>query len=192
MATGNFHNVNANKIFAVSFQNDNDDIEDDDNAFYDAEMQYDDLMMNVTSSLGARFKRFNKGSGTDNNELRSYPSRVIGTVSEYKQYKGFEVGIHLTAIIRSGYYDGVNLDWQLSYSIDDEDTDEPDFADKIEYYKQTTANNAKRLSSFAERWAERMAEEMIDKLEGIYGEYTDQYVITAQFSNGETMYSKVS
>ena len=112
MGTRNFHNENATHIFAVTFS----DYEDEETGeMVQDEFGFDDLVDNLTDELEALPKpknniRFIDG-GTDSAELRSYPSKVLGKLRAYGQYKSIDVVIEVVAVIRSGYYEGVNLDW---------------------------------------------------------------------------------
>lgn len=171
MATGNFHKVNASSYFAAECEGD---------------FEYEDLKSNVTADLDLWERR----RETDRNELRSYPSEVFGTLTRTKRYSEFEVSVHLTVIARSGYYGGVNLDWQLTYEVAGEDTDELHFSDMIEYHMQYTPKKSKRYAGWAEQWAKTAAEEMVLLAEAKFEELTTPLVVTARFSNGETIYAE--
>jgi len=67
MATSNFHNVNASSIFAVDLQD---------------EFDYQDLIDNVKYSL-KETGYFNLLTKSDPNELRSFPSKSIGSLDNY-------------------------------------------------------------------------------------------------------------
>jgi len=44
----------------------------------------------------------------------------------------------------------------------------------------------------AEKKAEKLKDEIVEKLEAIYNDYSMKLGVTAQFSNGETIYHKVA
>ena len=178
MGTSNFHNVNAGKIFTNECEE---------------EWDYDYLKSNICSELENSKYHFRKDYGTDSHELRSYPSHVLGTIfSETKNYKDFTVEVSLIVVVRSGYYSGCNLDYDWEYIVNGETTDELDFADIIEYQASYKRDNAKRYAKFAEQWAKSTLETMRIDLETIFEMYSDKYEVAAQFSNGETIYTKVS
>jgi hypothetical protein len=169
MATGNFHNVNASKIFAAEIQED---------------FEYEDLKDNVKSELGLTDYR-----AKDESELRSYPSSVLGSLREQKHYNNFTVTVQVDVIARSGYYSGCNLDWQLTYDVDGWDVDSTeDFPYYIERATGFSVKNAERHALWAERWAKKKADEMTSLVEEKFGQLTEPLVVVARFSNGETIY----
>ncbi len=177
MATSNFHNVNASAIFAVLLENDFD---------------YEDLVDNLKSELNNDSDYVDYGK-TDPNELRSFPSRTLGSIRKYHQYKDFYVEVCVTPVIRSGYYSGVNLDWNVAYSINgDAQYDEPNFevAD-VEWYGKISKSKAIQYAKLADKKAEKLKNEIVEKVESIFSDYSDKYGVTAVFSNGETIYHKL-
>ena len=198
MGTSNFYNKNASSIFAVSFSH-----EDEDGEFHDySEFEYDDLKSNLLYEL----EKFNADKsniefladyGTDRDDNRTFPSKVLGTLRVCKLYSnGVEVMIRLVPLIRSGYYEGVNLDWCIQFDICcdsfiDDDLD-------IEYISQTLEYDgySKKMADYKSglilSWVEKTKDDMVEKLENIYKMYSDAYRVAARFSNGETMYEKVS
>jgi hypothetical protein len=177
MSTSNFHNVNASAIFAVPLENDFD---------------YEDLVDNLKSELSNDSDYVDFGK-TDPNELRSFPSRTLGSIRKYHQYKDFYVEVCVTPVIRSGYYSGCNLDWNVEYSINGEYTyDEPNFevAD-VEWSAKISKSKAVQYAKLADTKAEKLKNEIVEKLEALYNDYSDRYGVTAVFSNGETIYHKL-
>ena len=177
MATSNFHNENASAIFAVPLEN---------------EYDYEDLVCNLESELSNNPDYVDYGK-TDKHELRSFPSRTLGSIRKYHQYKDFYVEVCVTPVIRSGYYSGVNLDWNVDYSINGEVMyDEPNFevAD-VEWYGKISKSKAIQYAKLADKKAEKLKNEIVEELEAIYNDYSDKYGVTAVFSNGETIYHKL-
>jgi hypothetical protein len=177
--TGNFYNKNASHIFAIGLgANDNDGEGDGEgNVGYD-ETWYEDAVDNIKHEL-KQIPNFQEGD-FDFSDNRSYPGRSLGRVSdsfEYTDYDGNsnEVTVSVTCIIRSGYYDGANLDWELSI---EDGYNTYDSASDIE-----DANVSKQ--------AQTVADALIAKVEEVYSKYSDKLGVTARFSNGETMYHKV-
>jgi hypothetical protein len=172
MATSNFHNVNANKIFACKLED---------------EWDYNHFISNIKSEL-KNSKYYFTENGNDDSELRSYPSSVIGTIISSKQYKDFEAEIKLTVIVRSGYYEGINLDWQIGYSVGAGETDEIDFAQDLEYVADYSPEKAKQFAGYAEKWAEVETEVIVNFIEEVFENYSTPVRVVARFSNGETIY----
>ena len=177
MATSNFHNENASAIFAVQLEH---------------EFDYDDLVDNLKSELNNDPDYVDYGK-TDKHELRSFPSRTLGSIRKYAQYKDFYVEVCVTPVIRSGYYDGVNLDWNVDYLINgDASYDSPDFyIDDIAHYGNLSKSKAIKYAKLAEKKAEKIKNQIVEKVESIFSDYSEKYGVTAVFSNGETIYHKL-
>ncbi len=154
MATSNFHNVNATHIFAVQLED---------------EWAYEDLVYNLESEFNIHNDYSDYGR-TDPDELRSYPSRSLGSFSDSLTIGEDEVEIFITPVIRSGYYEGCNLDWHIRLYVNG-------------YEDDTYADNADVL---------RISNEYIEFIENIYSQYSEPLGVTARFSNGETIYHKVA
>jgi hypothetical protein len=175
MATSNFHNVNASAIFAVPLEH---------------EFDYEDLVCNLESELSNNPDYVDYGK-TDKNELRSFPSRTLGSIRKYHQYKDFYVEVCVTPVIRSGYYSGVNLDWNVDYTINGDIYDIDELENGIGYNTALPISKIKVYSSLAEKKAEKLKNEIVEKVESIFSDYSDRYGVTAVFSNGETIYHKL-
>ena len=177
MATSNFHNENASAIFAVQLEH---------------EFDYDDLVENLKSELNNDPDYVDYGK-TDKHELRSFPSRTLGSIRKYVQYKDFYVEVCVTPVIRSGYYDGVNLDWNVDYLINgDAQYDNTDFyIDDIAHYGSMSKSKATKYAKLAEKKAEKVKNQIVEKVESIFSDYSEKYGVTAVFSNGETIYHKL-
>ena len=175
MATSNFHNVNASAIFAVRLED---------------EWAYDDLVENLTSELNNDADYVDYGK-TDKHELRSFPSRTLGSIRKYHQYKDFYVEVCVTPVIRSGYYEGVNLDWNVDYTINGDVYDMDELENGIGYNTALPISKIKVYAKLAEKKAEKLKNQMVEKLESLYNDYSEKYGVTAIFSNGETIYHKL-
>ena len=175
MSTSNFHNVNASAIFAVQLED---------------EWAYDDLVENLKSQLNNDPNYVDYGK-SDPNELRSFPSRSLGSIRKYHEYKDFYVEVCVTPVIRSGYYDGVNLDWNVDYSINGDSYDIDELENGIGYNTALPISKIKAYSLLAEKKAEKLKNEIVEKVESIFSDYSDRYGVTAVFSNGETIYHKL-
>ena len=176
MATSNFHNVNASHIFACSIEN---------------EWDYEDLIGNVDSELGS-VKGYSTYTKSDPNELRSFPSRSICSIERSFNYNDFSLDVVVTAVVRSGYYEGCNLDWHVWYGIDGNEVDIDNIEYELSYNDNLTDVEVKAYSLLVKSKAESLLNEIVTDVETVFGNYTDKYGVTAQFSNGETIYHKVA
>jgi len=170
MSTSNFHNVNASRVFACELENDYD---------------YQDLKDNLESEL-SQLDEYQDG-GHDRHELRSFPSHVLGSLNTNGYWGGICIEVRVSAIIRSGYYAGCNLDWALQYSTGGSDWVYSLDQDDLNY---EGLNN--QQATRAINWVNQVTEELITKLEKIYKDYSIPLRVVATFSNGETVYEKAT
>ncbi len=154
MATSNFHNVNATNIFAVQLED---------------EWEYEDLVSNLESEFN-NHSDFSDYGKTDPNELRSFPSKSLGSFSNSVTIGDDEVEIYVTPVIRSGYYEGCNLDWHVSLYVNGYQDDE--------YADDTLVTT--------------ICEGYVEFIETIYSQYSQPLGVTARFSNGETIYHAIN
>lgn len=154
MATNNFHNVNASHIFACSSEN---------------EWDYEDLKDNLLYEFN-NHPDYSDCSKSDPNELRSFPSTSLGSFSTSLTIGDDEVEIYVTPVIRSGYYEGCNLDWNVRYYVSG--------------YEDDTHSDSVDVSV--------IVNEYVEFIETIYSQYSDRLGVTAQFSNGETIYHTIA
>lgn len=185
--TGNFYTVNANKIFAIGVE-DND--EDDD---YDST---EDEISNIEHDLKSKGWTLpdSKKHISPYDDNRNFPGKVIATKEESKDFGDNNVSIVINAVVRSGYYQGACLDWETNVTLNTEEywDDEP-----IEVHMIKDAfedNNDKDNSNVAnaEKWIKKTRTELIDEVEKVYSEFSTALKVTASFSNGETHYGKVT
>lgn len=158
MSTSNFHNANATKIYSVI----SDDL-DDDGFFYDntkENIQAD--IFALPNSMSSKRRCFE--------DLRSYSATNIATLYTQKDFDGMECVLYCTAVMRSGYYEGANLDY----------TFEDDFDCNLE-------GESLKL---AETWLASEKVRLGEVMESIFKNYSTPLIVSARFSNGETWYSK--
>lgn len=197
MATNNFHNVNASNIFSclipsdISFTNDSGNIVTE--THYPTQLDFDDLIKNLETDISSLKNSTNIEYNA--NFLRSYPGQVLGNVSIDKTFLGQDVRITIIPVIRSGYYEGANLDWELEFcagcnevynkeDLINEWIEEVEF--KEEYNKGLIAIHEGYLWS----WIENNLRDLIQSIENIFSDYSDELKKVAQFSNGEAIYQK--
>ena len=176
MATSNFHNVNASHIFACSLEN---------------EWDYEDLIDNLTYEFKNHADWYD-GNKSDPHELRSYPSRVLGSLTKSFSYNDFSLEVWVSPVIRSGYYDGVNLDWNVHYFINGDEYEIDELENGIGYNTALSNSKIKAYALLAEKKAEKLRNELVEVTENIFNDYSMKLGVTAQFSNGETIYHKVA
>ena len=152
MATSNFHNVNASHIFAVQLED---------------TYEYDDLISNLESEFNSHGDYSTVGK-SDPNDLRSYPSTSIGSFSNSVIIGDDEVSIFVTPVVRSGYYDGVNLDWHPHFE---------EYGETIEHLLPQAEKEKNRL---------------VELVEYVFADHSQPLGVTAQFSNGETIYHPIN
>lgn len=175
MATSNFHNVNASNIFACSLE---------------TEFDYEDLKDN----LNYEFKNnpdWYDGNKSDPNELRSFPSHVLGSLTKDFSYKDFSLEVWVSPVIRSGYYAGANLDWNAHYFIDGDEIEIDNVEVELGYLNNFTPAKIKRYAPLILKKAEKLRDELVSVTEEIFSNYSDKLGVTARFSNGETLYHLV-
>jgi len=153
MATSNFHNVNATNIFAVQLED---------------EFDYEFLVDNLESELNNHSDYSDYGK-TDPNELRSFPSKSLGSFSNSTIIGDDEVEVYVTPVIRSGYYEGCNLDWHVRYYVNG--------------YEDDTYDTHTRIQTLVGSY--------VDYIENIFGQHSQPLGVTARFSNGETIYHPI-
>ncbi len=154
MATSNFHNVNASHIFAVELQD---------------EYDYQDLVDNLESEFSTNLD-YSDYSKSDPNELRSFPSKSLGSFSNSIEIGDDEAEIYVTPVIRSGYYEGCNLDWHVRYYVNG--------------YEDETYESHPRIQTLVEVYT--------NFIENVYKQYSQPLGVTARFSNGETIYHAIN
>jgi hypothetical protein len=154
MATSNFHNVNATHIFAVQLED---------------EWSYDDLVSNLESEFKTHKDYYDYGK-IDPYELRSFPSKSLGSFSNSLTIGEDEIEVYITPVIRSGYYEGCNLDWHIRCYVNGYEDYELEYTTKVK----------------------SLINEYVDFIENIYSQYSEPLGVTARFSNGETIYHKVA
>jgi hypothetical protein len=75
--------------------------------------------------------------------------------------------VTITAVVRSGYYDGVNLDWHCHFE---------EYGENIEHLLPAAEAEKNRL---------------VELVEYVFSEFSTPLGVTAQFSNGETIYHPI-
>ena len=174
MGTSNFYSK-SKIIFAVELE---------------TEFCFDDLRDNVTVELN-QSKNYSHKQKDDYD--RNYHGTSIGTLSLSCPYK-FDVSIEIKCYIRYAYYEGCNLDYEINYAAHQCDYDNIQDLIKDAYYYSDYENNGmtKLQSKNLEKWLISGTEQLINEVEKIFTDYSEPLNKVATFSNGETIYKKVS
>ena len=187
MGTSNFYNKNAKDIYAVLMN----EYENDEHVYPD-EWQCDDLIDNTTCELES--KGYYKVGKRDND--RNFSGLILAEKTISKSFGDVEVGFTIKAFLRSGYYDGANLDWEI-YDYNNEEYDWDKITDSIEYYIEDSYDMNRGMQKIqlehAKNWMRYEVEKEINILENFYQEICQHKLgVAARFSNGETIYTPVN
>jgi hypothetical protein len=157
MATSNFHSVNPTGIYAFIPSYDDDQLYDDDLGY---------VIDDVVNEL-SKHRDWTELTKTDPYELRSYPSKSLGSIRQHIIHDNdTQIEIRINIVVRSGYYEGINFDYH--YNIEDCYGNDVDDEEPYLRYVRNVTN-----------WVEEVFENHTTKLN-----------VVAKFSNGETIYSR--
>ncbi len=111
-----------------------------------------------------------------------------------KCYKDFEVEITLKPTIEGGYYEGANLDYDVSIEIGGT---EFDISGIYGYTKENiitelsydfSKKKATYYTGLIMTWIKKEYPKMQKELEGVFELYSDTLEVMARFGNGEVLY----
>ena len=111
-------------------------------------------------------------------------------------YLNIQFEFHINLFLRSGYYEAANLDYEVEWFMDDSDyyEDIDSIIDEINYspttYDISRGIWAMHRSNLADKLA-TLQDTAINSAESILAQVSTPYGVTAQFSNGETIYTKL-
>lgn len=195
MATSNFYNKNASKVYAVLMDYEDNVFDKDGNETEEKimvscnEYDYNDLVCNLKYEL-SKNSDFQKDYGKiDNN--RNFDGTIIGSLVKSKCFADCEIYICLTSVIRSGYYEGANLDWELNISVDGSEVDIIDYSD-FQYNSFLNKGICTILANKTNKWIEKTKTKLISELETVYENWSTPLIKVATFSNGETIYKQAN
>lgn len=195
MGTANF--LYKDKLFVVE-TNDDDDYDRLDELGCD---MYD-LLSELNCSISAKRKNLDieiinekKPTWSENDDNhRSFCARRHGNIIIRSEFMGLALKLNLEVLVRSGYYDHVNIDHNARLFVDgidfDEDTDAYDIMD---YFDTSVINEGMRVlqrHNFDNR-LEAMRELASEIFNYIGTALGTEYNSGATASNGETRYHKV-
>ena len=181
--TPNFSNKNASKVFAVL----GNQYDEDGNHIWPEEFDIDEAIVYYREQLKELPFDYFEMDVWDNN--RSYPARCIAELYSSKQYGDIEFTITVSCMIRSAYYDGANLDWEVEYG---ENYDDLEYAIEAELsFSESMNKGMQELQKDNIRtWAENKTSEMIEAIEKIYEQASTPLRCVGVFSNGEAIYER--
>lgn len=191
MGTSNFHNVNAKKIYACMTNDEENDYQN-----YD----YEDLREDVYNMM-EEYQECDFHANSDNqrsmHELRSFCSHYIGSFVSARYIRDIcDIEVQINAFSRCGYYDGINLDYEIKVFINGYEQDEQwkKYFSYVEVYDQMEYPNkglAKIIYRKIEKWIDFEIIRMTNNLEQIFESVCENKLeVYARFSNGETWYNE--
>lgn len=183
MATANFYNKNASNIYAIFQENEYDDF------------IYDDVKDNISNDLEAYTKNSKAYLGYSSKFYRD--ASLIEVVSVTDEIAGVPFTVSIEVLMRSGYYEGANLDYEINYNVESVEFD--DLSEAFQAYFDVATYDFgmnKGLATIQAKNAanrlEAMSDELIENVEKILkANCTHVLQVSARFSNGETWYSEV-
>ena len=165
----------------------------------DDEFTYSDTRYNLQSEFNAIdkdksnvFEFVNKDEWDGN---RNFSGKIIGQLYSSFTYLNADFELTLNIIMRNGYYSGFNMDYEFGCSLDGNQYDDiPELIEDLEAYYIEEYNVQGLYAIHRARLRvklDTLHDELKLKAIEVFKMYSDQLVVTAQFSNGETFYEKV-
>lgn len=181
MGTANFYSKNATHIFAAELAD---------------EWAWNDLCTNLQMSLSDLADKGYRYFDEDGNHKEQ--GKIVSEIhTETKSFGGIEFSLRLEVVVRSGYYAGANLDWELyvDHSHDCEEWDEVE-VDEIfeEAYPETDCPEEQELIEtnvpLAESWLQQEKDKLVTEVEKIFRWYATPLGVVGRGSNGVAFYEK--
>lgn len=179
MSTPNFHSLSG-QYFAIEAED---------------EFELDDTKLNITAELQAQPKIYTETLSEPEDDLRSYPGEAFAGIRLKNERE--DVHVECKLIARSGYYGGVNFDYQsmIFNNYDGEyyalaDLEPADIVELVNGY-----HGRHITTKQAEATLRRLGRDIatLDKLATqAIKEFTISLIKVAQFSNGEAIYRKAT
>ena len=136
----------------------------------------------------------NTGSIRDADELRSYPSQLLGVKSIDREFMDVWAEVHIVSTIRSGYYQGASLDWSVSIFMRNDEYDMGTFEDCYDEHLAWLSDHSSGLCKANApkllAWVNQAKDELVEELEKLYEQLSTPLRVAARFSNGETIYTE--
>lgn len=175
MSTRNFYVENASRIFVIDCHSDFD---------------YQDSMFIITEELSSK----GWGPASECTNDRMYSGHIFATKSIKVAIGRCCVDVTVRAIVRSGYYQDANVDWDLlidgeSYYPDDIDVDAARDILEADYWYGDNIGFCKIQAKPLFRRLQAAIQAMTEELEEVYANLTNSYITVGVYSNGATIYA---
>lgn len=183
MGTSNFHTANAQATYVIDYGDD------------------EFLWEEATEHLGDWIHELDTVFELDTSirsieELSSFPASSIGSWSYELTYLNITFEFRINLFLRAGYYEAANLDYEFEWFIEGCDyyEDIDSVIDEINYSPTTYDISRGIWAMHRFNLADKLAtlqDTAINSAESILAQVSTPYGIAAQFSNGETIYTKL-
>jgi hypothetical protein len=201
MGTSNFHNVNARNVYAVLMNyeqpvldedgNETEEMEDRAPESWECEDFMEQLKEDAKTLAPTKKVKYYDKCDEDTHKLRSFSSHKLFQFYKQKSFGDITITVTINCVLRSAYYEGASLDWYMVYDTPNYKGDEIDFQDDFDDCSYMPAGMKKIQCKNAERFASKTTDELIEVVEEFYKQNSMPLGVTARFSNGETIYSKI-
>ena len=179
MATNNFMNENAENIYVIT--EDKMELEYlDDNKLLAEDIKGLLPDLTICNDYEVYYKN------------RSYPSVRLGEIcEEVTTSKDIYILVCVNLVIRSGYYEASNLDYEYSIIIDNDTLYDDDIGinDFLNEYKDDFELTDDEIDTISKK-AEETLSRIISKVEETYKKITEPYRQLGTFSSGEGIYER--
>ena len=179
MATNNFMNENASNIYVIT----------DDKMEFDY-MADNEILAEDIKGLLPDLTIYNDYEVYYENS--SYPSVRLGEIcEEVTTNKDIYITVCVTLVLRSGYYEASNLDYEYSINIDDDTIydDGIGIDEFLNEYQDAFKLTDDEVIDISEEIDEVLSR-LISKIEETYSKLSETYKQLGTFSNGEGIYER--
>lgn len=200
MGASNFHRVNASKVYVVLESYERPVLDDDLNETDEMETvsperyEVDEFIEYAKEHFNDNKGRFSfSGSHCNENsehELRSYPTTFLGIFNDGKQFGDVYAGVELKCFMRSAYYDGANLDWELTVTLGGGVCEGDITMDDYPYCSDMNVGMRKIQLKNINKYIDKTRTEIINHVEALFEKLSTPYLLVGTFSNGESIYQK--
>ena len=183
MGTSNFHTANAQATYVIDYADD----------------EY--IWQEATEHLGQWIHELDptfelSESIESKEELRSFPASSVGYWSYELTYLNILFEVHVNLFLRSGYYEAANLDYEVQWFMEGCDyyNDVDSILSELDFSPTTYDINQGLWTihkSNLESNLVQLESNAVSQVEAILAQVSTPYGVAAQFSNGETIYTKL-
>lgn len=198
MGASNFHSVSGKYFVILPTQ-----LADDDeyNEELDSDLQSEHFNDNI-DWIGEQLKEVGFDLGKDDKydikALHSYPARLLGVKRSdcpimipheirLNEMVSIDCQVDVMVIVRSGYYEGMNIDYMVTYFSGGYEYD--NITDLInEDMSFVSEEQRDELRAKLTDWFKKAESDLISETEKVLAENTTVLSVFAQFTDGTTMY----